>query len=296
MLSGLSPQVARALRLEVFYDGLLQSSISMPILDFFGLPHGRCIEYYSVLTAGYHESYLHATFRRENPTTLRRGFVIAEGLKGPGRFLGSSLGIRVLDKGGWYGEGEVKIYRDGDERFPSYCGTGLEDYVGSAYGLGRHSGYYAGSPLQVPALILAADAATNPAFVSFCRCHLPDPIKFAEELRVTIQQIGGPEPFNKNEEAAFEAYKREHLPAGPGWISAPLKDFLGIGSIVERRDDYCATAFVYCRYPQAVPRYLTELAVSDLGLLPSETKSSPDSFSEEEREQLMKALEKYENG
>jgi hypothetical protein len=144
MLVGLPPKVARALRLEVFYDGLSEPSISVPILDFFASPHGRVAEFYSALISihegrGFNShipmpfgrsirveftnestrhvglfyqidytlepsrpaaaSYLHATFRRENPTTLRKDFVIADGLKGPGRFLGCSVGIRVIDKG-----------------------------------------------------------------------------------------------------------------------------------------------------------------------------------------------------
>src|SRR5690349_17098269 len=115
MLSNLSPEVGRAQRLEVFYDGLAEPSISVPILDFFGLPHGRVAEYYSALVSinngrGMNShipmpfrhsirveytneskrhvhlfyqidctlersvpeelSYLHVSFRRENPTTL----------------------------------------------------------------------------------------------------------------------------------------------------------------------------------------------------------------------------------
>ena len=88
------------------------------------------------------DSFLHAAFRRENPTVLRRDFVIADGLVGPGRFVGCNVGVRVLDEGMWYGEGEVKVYRDGDAEFPTICGTGLEDYVGSAWGLGSHHEYY----------------------------------------------------------------------------------------------------------------------------------------------------------
>ena len=93
--------------------------------------------------------YLHASFRRENPTTQRRDFVITEGLRGPGRFLGCNVGVRVIDAGAWYGEGEVKVYRDGDDEHPTICGTGLEDYVGSAWGMGAHSAPYGGAPLVV---------------------------------------------------------------------------------------------------------------------------------------------------
>src|SRR4029077_13363670 len=88
-------------------------------------------------------SYLHVSFRRENPTTLMRDFVISDGLAGPGRFLGCVVGLRVLDEGVWYGEGELKVYRDGDGDNPTICGTGLEDYVGSAWGLGPHAAPYA---------------------------------------------------------------------------------------------------------------------------------------------------------
>src|SRR5690242_12356686 len=59
--------------------------------------------------------YLHASFRRENPTTMGRDFVIEAGLEGPGRFAGCNVGIRILDEGSWYGEGEVKMFIDGDD-------------------------------------------------------------------------------------------------------------------------------------------------------------------------------------
>ena len=93
---------------------------------------------------------LHATFRRENATQMARDFTIAEGLVGPGRFLGCNVGIRTLpgEHFVWYGEGEVKIFRDGDADLPTICGTGLEDYVGSAWGMGPHYAHWAGAPLE----------------------------------------------------------------------------------------------------------------------------------------------------
>ena len=317
------PEVMRAQRFEVFYDGLREPSISVPVLDFFGLPHGRCAEYYSAMTSinegrglnshipmpfrrsirveitnesarhvilyyqmdytlepsiPENSSYLHVTFRRENPTTLRQDFVIADGLKGPGRFLGCSVGIRIIDTGAWYGEGELKIYRDGDRESPTICGTGLEDYVGSAYGLGRHYGSYSGAPINILAPSPDADAvsAINPNFVSFYRWHLPDPVMFAEQLRVTIQQIGGSAPFRKGQEIELEAYRANHQVAGPGWVPDAGTDCDSLGfAIMERRDDYCATAFVYCRKPQPVSRFRTDLAVRDIGLLPGEARAKP---------------------
>ncbi len=77
---------------------------------------------------------LHAIYRRENPTTLKNDFEILPKRTGSGRFLGCVLGIRPLTEN-WWGEGEVKVYLDGDSNFPTICGTGTEDYVGQSWGL-----------------------------------------------------------------------------------------------------------------------------------------------------------------
>jgi hypothetical protein len=212
--------------------------------------------------------YLHVTFRRENPTKPRRDFVIAEGLKGPGRFLGCAVGVRVLPDGmNWYGEGEVKIYRDDDEALPTYCGTGLEDYVGSAWGMGQHAGPYSG----VPVLAEPTGGSTAiglPRYVGFYRWHVPDPIVFHRDLKVTIQQIGailvmkGPD-----QDRVLKDAKARYETAGNGWVTdpalfrgTPLQAF----AIAERKDDYCAAAFVYCREPQAAPAADVAAAVRDL--------------------------------
>jgi hypothetical protein len=271
------PEAMRAKVIEVFYDGAAEPSVSVPAVDFFGVPWGRPVHLSTALTAinegrGFNSylpmpfrrsvrvefenaaeraiylyvqidytlepdlpagaGYLHAAFRRENPTRLRRDFVIAEGLRGPGRFLGTVVGVRVLDGGDWYGEGEVKVYLDGDTDLPTICGTGLEDYVGSAWGMGVHQTLYAGAPLEVrdPA------GGPNPDFVGFYRWHVPDPIMFARDLRVTIQQIG--------------------FVAGQG--------------LAERVDDYCAVAYVMCAEPQPVPRLDVAAAIADIGRRPYE--------------------------
>jgi hypothetical protein len=303
------PEVMRALVLEVFYDGAAEPSVSVPCLDFFGLPHGRPAAYASALLAAqegrgfnawipmpfrdrvrveignraarplelyYQIDYtlerhpspetglLHVSFRRENPTRLREDFAIADGFRGPGRFLGCSVGVRVLDEGAWYGEGEVKVYRDGDDLLPTICGTGLEDYVGSAWGLGAHTTPWQGVPLDV-----RADGARQPDFVSFQRWHVPDPIVFLQDLRVTIQQIGFA-LFGDGQDALLARYERSHPPAGGGWLRAPRPGILAMG-IAERVDDYCATAYVYCQEPQPVPRLDLPAALADIGRLPYET-------------------------
>jgi hypothetical protein len=208
--------------------------------------------------------YLHATFRRENPTTMKEDFVIAEGLRGPGRFLGCVVGVRVLDEGAWYGEGEVKVYRDGDDAFPTICGTGLEDYVGTAWGMGAHHAIYAGAPLEVR----RPGGGPQPDFVGFYRWHLPDPIVFEREMRVTLQQIGYA-LFREGQEEEFGRYKASHPAAGRGWTADLSNGVIGQG-IVERVDDYCATAFVYCREPQAVVRADVAETLRDIAWLEHE--------------------------
>jgi hypothetical protein len=220
-------------------------------------------------------SYLHVAFRRENPTAQRRDFVIAEGLDGPGRFLGCNLGVRVVDPGWWYGEGEVKVYRDGDDQFPTICGTGLEDYVGTAWGMGPHAAPLAGAPM-----VIGPNDTTEPLakcdFVGFYRWHLPDPIMFSSDLQVTIQQIGMAF-FLAGQEDEMHAYLTSNPPAGSGWSYQPRPGIAGFG-IAERVDDYCATSYVYCRQPQAVPHLDVPAALADIGRRNYERPSSTETM------------------
>jgi hypothetical protein len=319
------PEDMRGVWMEVFYDDASAPSVSVPCLDFFGVPHGRPVPFASALTSVpegrglnaffpmpflgrmrveltngssrsiqlYYQidytrqrelprdvGFLHCAFRRENPTTMGRDFVIARVPEGPGRFLGCVVGVRVLDDGTWYGEGEVKVYRDGDTDLPTICGTGLEDYVGSAWGMGLHHGPYAGAPLVVAQGTGASPAADSgplsaPAFVGFYRWHVVDPIVFTDELRVTIQQIGM-HTFPAGASAQFERFAREHPAAGDGWIRAlPGVEALGIH---ERVDDYSAAAFFYCRTPQPVDRLDVAAARADLGRLAHERPDPMESW------------------
>jgi hypothetical protein len=311
------PEDMRAVWMEVFYDGENEPSISVPCLDFFGLPHGRTSPYHSALTSvqegrGFNayypipfsrsvrieltnsspvplifyyqidytleapdhaDGYLHVLFNRENPTTRKKDFVIASGLKGPGRFLGCAIGIRVFQDGMfWYGEGEIKIYRDGDVDYPTICGTGLEDYVGSAWGMGQHAGLYAGVPINVARPPGKNDPQPArppmPDFVGFYRWHLADPIIFHDSFRMTIQQIGS--VSGKAHQGGRERLSKFE-PAGNGWITAGpqakgtrYEDF--IGGIAERQDDYSAAAFLYLSNVQSVPRLNVASATSDIRL------------------------------
>ena len=295
------PEAMRGVWMEVFYDDATEPSISVPCLDFFGLPHGRPVPYASALTTMpegrglnvyfpmpfrgrirveltngssrsidlYYQidytkqpdlpadvGFLHCSFRRENPTTMGRDFVIADVANGPGRFLGCVVGVRVIDDGTWYGEGEVKVYRDGDRDLPTICGTGLEDYVGSAWGMGAHHGPYAGAPL-----VVGQEGLALPAFVGFYRWHVVDPIVFTDEVRVTIQQIGM-HLFPAGASEEFAAFAADHPAAGYGWT----KEFAGLEAmgLHERVDDYSAAAFFYLRTVQSVVRLDVDGARADL--------------------------------
>jgi hypothetical protein len=320
------PELMRSLWMEVFYDGAEEPSVSVPCLDFFGLPMGRPVAYNSALTTaqegrGFNSyipmpfrrrirlevvngarrpvnlyfqvdftlekeippdsGYLHVAFRRQNPTVMKEDFVIAEGLRGPGRFLGCNVGIRVIDPCDWYGEGEVKVFLDGDSDLPTICGTGLEDYVGSAWGLGPHDAPYAGAPLSIGPP--ADQPALHPPFgnrmewIGFYRWHLPDPVMFARDLKVTIQQIGAAF-FGKGQDERWEAYGRTNPVAGAGWVQLPHPAVLAWG-ICERIDDYCATSYVYCRHPQAVPRLDLDAAVADIARSPYERANPMEAMS-----------------
>lgn len=129
-------------------------------------------------------AYFHAQWRRSLTTREYPEHVILEGIKGRGQYVGTFLAWTQFSDG-WWGEGEIKFYLDGDTEFPTICGTGTEDYFGGAWGFGGETystaflGYpfYQREPGQVPKHGLY-------------RWHVLDPIRFREELKVTIQALG----------------------------------------------------------------------------------------------------------
>jgi hypothetical protein len=181
----------------------------------------------------------HAQFRRDTRTTLGEDYVILDGVKGKGRFLGCVVGLRSLGPC-WWGEGEVKIYLDGDDEYPTICGTGSEDYACSAWGLGQFHAPDFGAPY------------VRDDLVSLYRWHALDPVYFHEDIRVAIQQLGG--GFMKEFKDMGE--KAEKLIAeGLVDLGKPISDaheFL----VFERSDDMCSTAFWYQTLPaQPFPEF-----------------------------------------
>lgn len=133
--------------------------------------------------------YFHCIYQAERRTRLGVDFEILPHLEGCGRFLGCNVQMRGAPgyEGTWFGEGEVKIYLDGDTEYPTLAGTGTEDYILTGWGQGEFANAYAGCTLMQP-------TAEGRDCAAFYRLHAPDPVWFATDCRVTLQQIGGSEP------------------------------------------------------------------------------------------------------
>ncbi len=200
--------------------------------------------------------YFHAAWRRERWTELGKDFVMLPTVRGRGRFLGVHVGvIGHPDNLGWWGEGEVKLFLDGDDALPTLVGTGTEDYVGTGYFQGQYSHRYQGS--------LLIDNVNQ--YWTFYRHHVPDPIFFHQDIRVSIQQIGG----------AMQEFVREMVQRGVEIIpisAAPKERHVNLleseppktlddpdvpygWTNYYRRDDVCATALFYLDAPEnGLPR------------------------------------------
>lgn len=76
-------------------------------------------------------AYFHAQFRRSNPN-INSDHVLVDGIKGKGQYVGTYIAWQV-NNNGWWGEGEIKFFMDGDKKFPTICGTGTEDYFCGSY-------------------------------------------------------------------------------------------------------------------------------------------------------------------
>lgn len=162
----------------------------------------------------------HAQYRRAATDTINP-YVILDGVRGQGRYVGTFLAWTQMEKG-WFGEGEIKFYMDGDDRFPTICGTGTEDYFLGSYGFARpFTTAYSGTVLP------ASDSAEPPSFWSLYRWHIQDPINFGQDLRVTIQALGwGPDGKYKklSDDIASVAYWYQAEPHAPFPQLPPLAE------------------------------------------------------------------------
>jgi hypothetical protein len=136
--------------------------------------------------------YLHAQYRRSNPLPERTTHVLLDGITGQGHYVGTYLAWGV-NSPGWWGEGEVKFYLDGDEEFPTICGTGTEDYFGGAWNFdlpGQGYTSFSTPYLGLPQVLRPDGLYRSQQRFGMYRWHVPDPIHFASDLRVDIQALG----------------------------------------------------------------------------------------------------------
>ncbi len=134
--------------------------------------------------------YFHAQFRRVNPLPYKENYIILDNIKGNGQYVGTYLCWQV-NNNGWWGEGEIKFYLDGDKEFPTICGTGTEDYFCGAFNFDVN-GYKEFTTLYSGMYKVDFTDQTYKANRRFnmYRWHITDPIYFKEDIRVTIQALG----------------------------------------------------------------------------------------------------------
>lgn len=278
-----SPAMLRGLKIEMFWDGAATAAVSAPFGDFFGHGLGHMAAFQSALFASpegksfncyipmpfktgmkivvtnesgkdlqlifydvdytlgdRHDAstlYFHAHFQRQNPTKLQKDFEIVPHVAGRGRYLGVTLGVQAnkdLYMDNWWGEGEVKAFIDGDTSAPTLAGTGTEDYIGTGWGLNQYANLYQGAPF--------ADNAKMR--FSFYRLHVPDPVYFTKDIRVTIQQIGyasESKTLNPLYTTGTPVYQ-----AGPGLVETEK----GSQGLFERQDDWSSVAYFYLDKPE----------------------------------------------
>ena len=299
---GVNAAQRRAVRIDMYWDGAGKPAVSAPVGDFFGIGMGMSARFDNALFSSpearsfnftlpmpfrssarititneseeevwiwYDINYLelshlpddalyfHAYWNRNPKTTQGVDFEILPRVEGRGRYLGTNVGVigDTLYRGTWFGEGEVKIYLDGDTGFPTLVGTGTEDYIGTGWGQGEFASRYFGSLVSDPEKDLYA----------FYRYHIPDPVYFHRDCRVTLQQMGNSDKYG------ILAMKARGADITPVWIldkedgrtvqgrlldathppAVEDADFPVTSTNFYRSDDVSATAYFYLDRPES---------------------------------------------
>jgi hypothetical protein len=168
-------------------------------------------------------AYLHAQWRRSNPLPYQQVHTLLDNVAGKGQYVGTYIAWGV-NNNNWWGEGEIKFYLDGDDQFPTICGTGTEDYFGGAWNFEHPKGQYgvySSQFLGMPQVIKPDGLYQSQQRFGMYRWHIPDAIRFEDNLRVTIQALG--------------------------WRSSPN----GIRRYLPLQDDIASTSFWYQTEPHA---------------------------------------------
>ena len=179
-------------------------------------------------------AYFHAQFRRVNPLPYKDVYTILDGVQGQGQYVGTYMAWGVHNTG-WWGEGEIKFYFDGDGEFPTICGTGTEDYFCGSYNfdVGRENGGYREftTPYAgLPQVIRPDGLYASQTRFGLYRWHIMDPVRFGQDLRVTIQALGwrsGGRYLPLQDDIASVAFWYQTLPTAP-FPALPGRDALEV--------------------------------------------------------------------
>jgi hypothetical protein len=178
-------------------------------------------------------AYFHAQFRRTNPLPYKEVFTILDGVKGHGHYVGTYMAWGVNNTG-WWGEGEIKFFLDGDQEFPTLCGTGTEDYFCGSYNFENQTTKqyqefttpYAG----LHQVIRPDGVYQSQTRFGMYRWHITDPIRFERDIRVTIQALGWRSKgryLPLQDDIASVAFWYQTLPTAP-FPALPDRDYLEV--------------------------------------------------------------------
>jgi hypothetical protein len=177
-------------------------------------------------------AYFHAQFRRTNPLPYKDVYTILEGVEGRGHFVGTSMGWGVNNTG-WWGEGEIKFYMDGD-KWPTICGTGTEDYFCGSYNFeNKETKQYQEycTPYAGMHQVIRPDGVYSSQMrFGMYRWHIMDPVRFEEDLRITIQALGwhsGHRFLPLQDDISSVAFWYQTLPTAP-FPALPDHDYLEV--------------------------------------------------------------------
>jgi hypothetical protein len=178
-------------------------------------------------------AYFHAQFRRRNPLPYKEVYPILDGVKGQGHFAGVYMAWGV-NNNGWWGEGEIKFFLDGDGEFPTICGTGTEDYFCGSYNFeNKVTKQYQEftTPYAGLSQIIRPDGVyRSQTRFGMYRWHIPDPVRFQQDLRVTIQALSwrsGGRYLPLQDDIASTAFWYQTLPTAP-FPALPDRDYLEV--------------------------------------------------------------------
>ena len=187
-------------------------------------------------------AYFHAQFRRVNPLPYKGVYDILDGVRGQGHYVGTYMAWGV-NNNGWWGEGEIKFFMDGDGEFPTICGTGTEDYFCGAYNFdpglmerdragGSHYTEFTTPYAGLPQVIRPDGVYQSQQRFGLYRWHIMDPIRFTQDLRVTIQALGWRTHKKRQylplqDDIASVAYWYQTLPSAP-FPTLPGRDYLEV--------------------------------------------------------------------